>query len=123
MENKQYLNYLRASHPHVVFIDGLPKTVRPEDISKVIHGEEAIEFIFLIKGKLHASIMGKSEAQREIMRLKKEICNRSEYLDRVEDWECRNHLGFFDMGMQFRLIDSRMTDEERDALSDITNSH
>lgn len=109
-----YIQFLRNKYPEFTIVDSLPLSVKPEELTRVIYENDMVEIIFSGKGKLFLSVMDSNQGQRGIMRLKKLIAKRSEYLDRVEDWECRNVHGLFDMGMQFRLIESRMTEEEKE---------
>lgn len=112
--NSQYLDFLRNKYPSIKVTEIFPASVKPEDVSRVIYKNETIEILFKHTGKLHVAILSQDHGQGVIMRLKKAIAQRKEYLDRVEDWECRDVNDFFSMDMQFRLIDSRMNQSEKE---------
>lgn len=102
-----YIAHLERRYPAFVFMEFLPVTVRPEEIDRVIYKENSTELVFKYNGKLSVAVLSTSVGQKEIIRLKREIAKRSEYLDRVENWECRDSDDFFSMDIQWRLIDSR----------------
>jgi hypothetical protein len=109
-----YIQFLRNKYPMFIVVDVIPGSVKPEDLQRVIYENDMIEIIFKQKGKQYLAVLDSNKGQQVIMKLKREISKREEYLDRVENWECRNTDDVFDMAMQFRLIESRMTDNERE---------
>lgn len=121
-----YLQFLRSKYPMFKITERVPSGLKPGDIERVIYENDMVEIVFKFHGAMNLAVMNASDGQRLIMNLKREIAKRSEYLERVEDWECRNEHGLFDMGMQFRLIDSRMNEAEiefmENALSVNTNT-
>lgn len=109
-----YIDQLKAKYPAFTFYDHLPKGVRPEDISRVHYKAHSTEFVFKHQKKISVAVLSVNDGQKEIIRLKREIARREEYLDRVEDWECRDHEDLFSMDIQWRLIESRKTESDRE---------
>ena len=109
-----YVEFVRNKYPQLNIVEFFPTSIGPQDVIRVIYGNDMIEIIFKSKGALTVAILSQDVGQLALMRLKKQIASRAEPLDRVEDWECRCVQDCFDMGMQFRLIESRMTEDEKE---------
>lgn len=83
-------------------------------IFDVVKKDDFFIFYNKIQGKLTWKILKESEAMNEIVKLKKEICNRKDPLERVEFWECRNLAGVYDHDIEKSLLRSRLKDNERE---------
>lgn len=107
-----YVQRIKNKYPTWNIQEEVLNSLRPEEVTRVIYSQDFIEILYKRFRRSGVLILKTSEGQQLIMKLKRQIVQRKEYLDRVEDWECRNSSDFFDMGIYFRFIQMRMTEAE-----------
>jgi len=122
-KSKPYIEFLNANYNFKI-IESFPDSVKASNVVKVVYSSDTVEIIFKQNGKTTLAVLGINEGTKAIMKMKREIIQRKNYEKRFEDWECRSkkydevnkdYFDIFDFDLQERLIESRATEEEKEA--------
>ena len=115
-----YVEVIRNKYPQFDIVESLPLSIKPEEVERVIYSNDTVEIMYKRNKKICVAILEQGQGQRALIRLKKQIATRKDPNERYELWECRCPQGFYDMSIEYRLIESRMTESEKETESRVS---